>query len=102
MTYALFAGKVEKAGLTPRECMSDHWQIHGGKHLVNVWPHSRRGFRIQLHGQKSRRGSVEAAIKLAEPPDQPPKADESPPWEPGAEPAKQQVGIIRRFWRWVW
>lgn len=100
MTYNTFAAAVEHAGLIPRFCIKGHWQIQGGKYRVDIWPNTRkRGFVMRRHGQKSQPGSVEAAIKLALPPDRSAKADESVPWE---APAETQVGIIRQVWRWLY
>jgi hypothetical protein len=102
MRYDDFAQQVEAVGLTPRRCTSDHWQLRGGL-LVNVWPHGRRGFRLQIDREKSRLGTLAEAIHAAGPPPKPaePKP-ERPPWE--AEQGR--VGLIRaigRFlWRWLW
>lgn len=63
MTFGEFQNTVNTAGLTARECRSDHWQIRGGKLLVNYWPSSR-----QIHVDQTKRsfiGTVEQAIEAA-------------------------------------
>lgn len=108
MQYSEFEQKVLQAGLQPRTCSPDHWQILGGRVVVNVWANTKRGFRFQVLGQQSKSGSLKQAINEAQPekPKEKPKkrrrrtkpvqANEIPPWE------EEQVGIIRRFWRWLW
>ena len=65
MTFNLFKAAVEAAGLTSRECRSDHWQIVDGQYLVNVWPFTKTGFRFAPHGAGVRNGNVEQAIAAA-------------------------------------
>lgn len=38
MTYEKFSQQVVAIGLTPRDCGEGHWQIRGGKYLVNFYP----------------------------------------------------------------
>ena len=107
MTYQTFQKAVLEAGLTPRHCggtnslVIQHWQIRGGSRhpIVNVWPNTKRGLRFQADGQKSKLGTLDEAIELAGPrKKQEVRKVSEPPWE---EPAIQ-VGLIRRFWRWLW
>jgi hypothetical protein len=108
MKYSTFAETVEAASLQSRRCTGDHWQILGGERLVNVWPHSKKGFRFQADGQKSRLsrggGNLQQAIDLAGP--SPQAAVEQalaslPPWEEDQQ-KPDRVGLIRWLWRWVW
>lgn len=115
-SWSEFATRVTRAKLKAVSCGSNagefdtrstHWQVHGGAHLVNCWPYTKRGFRIQMDGQKSRDGSIAKAIKLAGPlkvpepetkHDYPASVPDNPPWE--------RVGLIRWVWRfvkrWIW
>jgi hypothetical protein len=97
MDYQEFTTAVRKAGLTPRRCDREvHWQIRdGSRQIVNVWPKTKAGFRFQADGQKSKLGTLDEAIELAGPRK---RSVSVAPWE---EPAAQ-VGLIRRFWRWLW
>ena len=100
-TYAEFAQAVEAAGLTPKQCQQDpaHWQIWGGKrhHLVNVWPHAKRGFGMAVSGDRRKAGNVERAIQLAGP--RPENLDSEPaPWED--KPSRpEHIGLIRLLCR---
>lgn len=38
MNFVEFAQQVEKAGLIPKDCGNNHWQIRGGKYCVNYYP----------------------------------------------------------------
>ena len=112
MTYQAFTTAVNEAGLIPCLTGKDgHWRIRGGsRQIVDVWSHTKHGFRFQATGGKgSRSGTLDEAIALAGPR----KKEVSPevckaadPWEYPAEhePTIQlpQVGLIRRFWRWLW
>lgn len=124
MNFHDFQRDVERAGLKARKCSPIHWQIIGGRRLVNVWPNTKRGFRFQPAGQAVRTGRVEQAIAFADPPSWPSSSQTaeklSPlettiagihadlassksrmaPWE-GA-PSTPHLGIIRRFIRWLW
>lgn len=97
--WGQFEEAVKLARLKPRHCIAGHYQILGGDRLVNCWPETKRGFVYQADGQKSRIGSLADAIQLAGPPTSKPPEENSPPWE---EPKNHQVGLIRRFWRWIW
>lgn len=96
MIFEHFAQRVAAAGLSPVECSRHHWQIRGGRQLVNVWANAKRGFRMQADGQKSQRGDVAAAIRLAGPPEK----KEKPP--PRREQPVQRVGLIRWLWHRLW
>ena len=94
-----FATAVREADarLSSRRCSEHHWQITGGRQLVNCWPNSKRGFICQVDGEKSRVGSLADAIRLAMP------ERGTPPWTVPVEvPVEAPVGLIRRFWRWMW
>ncbi len=105
-----FCLMVRKAGLVAHSCSHSHWQIKGGTRcaLVNCWPNTKRGFRYQGISMKDhavQTGSVDDAIRLAGPP--PPYV--AAPWEDSTEEIPQAirgadlpVGLIRRFWRWLW
>lgn len=106
MNYRDFEQAVKAAGLQPRKCQENHWQIREGRRVVNVWPETRRGFRFSVDGGQGRGGSLAQAIEEAGPP--PSLAplfsktkSEQPPWESRAD-VGQHVGIIRRLWRWLW
>ena len=64
-SFAAFAAQVEAAGLTARDCGGWHWQIRGGKQLVNVWPDTKKGFRMQVAGQCATGGNIKLAIERA-------------------------------------
>ena len=108
MKYSKFAERLASIGLVARKCSPYHWQIRGGtKHpLVNVWANSRRGFRFQVDGLKSRDGTLIDAIKLAGP--RPvSKPDIAAPWEeakpePASQATPERVGLIRWLWRLIW
>lgn len=38
MNFQKFAQQVRGAGLSPRDCGNNHWQIRGGKFCVNFYP----------------------------------------------------------------
>lgn len=98
-SWTNFKEAIKAAGLMPRHCDFGHYQILDGKRLVNCWPDSKRGFVFQADGQKSRVGTIAEAIQLAGPPKAKPPKEDSPPWEKSAD---RHVGLIRRFWRWIW
>lgn len=100
MRYEHFTEEVESAGLEARRCTAIHWQIRGGKRLVNVWPASRRGFRFQADGEKSRDGKLADAITLAGPPER--VTETTPPWESAETTKPERVGLIRWLWRLLW
>ena len=103
MKYSHFEQTVEAAGLEPRRCSNDHWQIRGGERLVNVWPHSKKGFRFQVDGKKSQFGNVPLAIEFAGPPPNPIVEEAPSPWEnTQGKPAIERVGLIRWLWRMFW
>lgn len=100
MTYEQFMAEVAGRGLRAEQCHYNHWQILGGtKHpIVNVWAHTKRGFRYQTDGGKGKSGTLMDAIALAgEKP-----ASDPPPWNESKPEQPQTVGLIRRVWRWVW
>lgn len=92
--------KYKEAGLQFRVCSYHHWQIRGGtkNNVVNFWPNGKGGQKIAAGTEKGRRGGLREAIKLAGPRDREEEKKIDPPWE---EP-KDRVGLIRRFWRWIW
>ncbi len=92
-----FHEAVQAAGLTPRRCHAGHWQIRGEQRLVNCWPNTKRGFRFQSPGSPAFTGSVADAIDAAGHNTKPPESDRIP-----FDADVVQVGIIRRFWRWIW
>ncbi len=98
MNYRDFARVLESEGLTAKECDHHHWQIQGGKRLVNVWANSKKGFRFQVRDQKSRIGCLADAIDAAGPPERPVETD--PPWE--AQEGTRKPGVIRRLAKWLW
>ncbi|KKN09853.1 hypothetical protein LCGC14_1042560 [marine sediment metagenome] len=113
-SWAEFATRVTRADLKAISCGSNagefdtrstHWQIKGGKRLVNCWPSTKKGFRLQVDGEKSRDGSIAEAIELAGPPKAPkPQVErEYPASHPDNPPWKDRpVGLIRRAWQWIW
>ena len=92
---------IQAAGLRAKQYSPAHWQILGGKHLVNVWPDTKRGFRFQRDGEGSGLGTIEDAIKLAGPPEQ---VETETPWEeaPQQPEARERIGLIRWLWGWIW
>ena len=104
MNWETFKRAVEAAGLQPRDCGNHHWQIKGGEQLVNCWAHTNRGFRIAAKNGNGRSGTMAWAITLAGPPKVPePQAEQKYPASvPKTPPWEQRVGLIRRFWRWIW
>lgn len=99
MTYNEFADQVKRAGLIPKMCRDDHWQIRGGKRLVNFWPNAKGGSKYYVdNDERSHRGSLDVAIRKAGPSTLP-RRDETPPWE---KPSVERVGLIRWLWRLIW
>lgn len=100
MTYEQFARQVEQAGFLPRKCRDErHWQILGGRHLVNFWPYAKGGSRYYVDkAERSKCGTLDDAIAKAGP-STIQKALETPPWE---APGEKRVGLIRRLWRLIW
>jgi len=116
IAYKDFAEVVESFGLTPRECSYHHWQILGGRHykMVNVWPHSKKGFGMAAGTGKGQSGSIEEAIRLAGPK----RCEPTEPWVPPIlsiippetvapwEEPPTRHGLIRTvalfIWRWLW
>lgn len=92
MNYDQFHDAVSQAGLEAR------------RRLVNVWPNTKRGFCFQPFGKPPHRGAqLEDAIEAA----RPHRAASTPAWqviEIIGQPTSRssEVGIIRRFWRWMW
>jgi hypothetical protein len=66
MTFKEFGKAVLAAGLKPRFCNPQHWQIRGGKFIVNVYPDTKRGTRYYVncaaHGVN---GSIGEAVSAA-------------------------------------
>jgi hypothetical protein len=57
---------VAAAGLWLRRCSTHHYQICGGKKLVNFWPNAKKGFKVQVNGEKGLLGhTIHSAIALA-------------------------------------
>lgn len=81
MNWESFKRDVKAAGLEAKWCGAHdqpyweadcHWQIRGGQQLVNIWPNTtKRGFVMQADHQKSKKGTIAKAIKLAGPPKTP-------------------------------
>jgi hypothetical protein len=107
-----YANACMKAGLSFVRKSEYHWQIKGGTRrlVVNCWPHSKRGFVYQVGVAPAKRGTIHDAIKLAGIAPQavaklytstpaPNNISDTPPW---AEYTRPHIGIIRRFWRWLW
>ena len=94
-----FADILQSQGLRPRECTRGHWQILGGKTLVNCWPCTKRGFVIQADGKKSRVGTIEEGVQLANSYEKTVTKQMEAPWQESSQPS---IGLIRRFWRWIW
>lgn len=65
MTYQQFAKQVEAAGLTPRECWKNHFQILGGNYLVNYYPETATIYIDGTRGRKASKltGNVAKAIQ---------------------------------------
>ena len=124
--WSEFKRLVEDAGLLPHRCghatarwPGTHWQITGGAQLVNVWPDTKRGFRMAVDNGRGCPGTIAKAIKVAGPPKvlKPQREHkypasvpaDMPPWHecrarvPDNAPREDRpVGLIRRFWRWIW
>ncbi len=107
-TWHDFANAVTHAGLFPKSCRPGnhcHWQITGGEQLVNVWPNTKRGFRMAADNGRGRPGTVAEAIKLAGPPETAkPQAEKKYPASVPDNPAWEErpVGLIRSLWRRLW
>ena len=99
MQYSQFKQTAAQHGLRVERCSPDHWQLLGGtRHsIVNVWANTKRGFRYQVAGEKSRISSLGGAIKTA---GAVPTAVEAPPWKEPQAPS--EVGLIRRLWKLIW
>ncbi len=125
MNWTKFNCAVQTAGLEPRDCGNDHWQITGGEQLVNCWANKNWGIYIAAENGLGRSGSVAKAIRLAGPPktakpqmDKLPASVPKAPWEErmaveknlylarmSSAPEAQEnasVGLIRWIWRWIW
>lgn len=106
MTYYQFEEQVTNAGFTAVACSDIHWQIRGGQRIVNVWPHTKHGLRFQRDGQKAQNGTLSGAIAAAgRTKPKPPDLVRVAPWEtspPDAAWKPEHVGLIRRFWRFIW
>lgn len=64
-TFADFDALCGKAGLVAHDCGNGHWQVKGGKFLVNFWPFS---FKKTIHvanGPRFKGGTMEQAIECA-------------------------------------
>lgn len=85
-----FLQAVGNAGLCPGFFTDTHWEIRGGDQLVRCWPHAIEGFRYQADGEKAQIGTLDEAIALAKTP------------RPRVAAERPQVGLIRRFWQWIW
>ena len=55
MTFEEFSQQVTAMNLTPRDCGDGHWQIRGGKFLVNFYPDARKGPSFFVNGMHSGR-----------------------------------------------
>ncbi len=107
-SWRSFQAAVVAAGLMPHKRAPSHWHITGGTRcrLVYCWPNTKKGFRFTAEsGPAVRSGTVADAIKLAGAPVKPAE----PPWGEETESilqtireADRPVGLIRRFWRWLW
>ena len=63
--FETFLKRCEVAGLSAKECSPYHWQVIGGKHLVNYF-HGKRGASVHIaRTNHSVPGSDEAAIRCA-------------------------------------
>lgn len=51
--FEQFKQQVIAAGLVPRRCSDDHWQIRGGKYCVNFYPFSCDGPSFYVNGMNS-------------------------------------------------
>lgn len=69
MQFHEFEDEVLEAGLVAHECTPTHWQIRGGRFLVNFYPTSKGGPRIHIDkpGKDARsfRGDVADAVNAA-------------------------------------
>ena len=110
-TWSEFSNAVVHAGLHPKNCPAsgcDHWQIIGGKQLVNVWPATKRGFRMAAGNGRGRPGTIAKAIKLAGPPEVPKPPASVPENSPREEEQhipwqrETRVGLLRWLWRLIW
>ena len=97
-SWESFRDAVLEAGLSPSKCDDSLWEIRGGGRcaLVNCRPNTKLGFRIKAVGGPGYvTGTVADAIQLAGPP--PPGVAAQ-----AIRGADLPVGLIRRFWRWIW
>lgn len=100
MTFDDFRAQAESVGLQAKQCSSHHWQLIGGrKHrLVNIWPNSKRGIRMQVNHESARGGRMIDAFLLAGPDVTTPPRDKAPK----RPPRPDRVGLIRWLWRLIW
>lgn len=64
MKYEEFEQQVKSAGLIPKQCSKDHWQIRGGKFCVNFYPHKLGGPSYYINGMNT--GSRRRRVTLSE------------------------------------
>lgn len=57
MKFDVFQREVTAAGLLVRQCSDSHWQIRGGKAIVNFYPATRRGDVMNIAGKSGESSS---------------------------------------------
>lgn len=67
MTFERFSELLPSRGLQGHDCGGGHWQIRGGKYIVNFYRSTKRGPVVYINGTKAgiRCSIVEQALKLA-------------------------------------
>lgn len=65
MLFEDFKREVGACGLQPIFCNDHHWQIAGGKQLVNFWPRADGRLRFAVDNHKAQTGTLAEALKLA-------------------------------------
>lgn len=95
MTFDEFAKKVKAAGLIPRNCRNGHWQIRGGKYLVNFYPDTNKGSTMFVNGMhRGRRlATLEKAIAATKTPPNP-SGEQAERWN-----QKRRIRLRRRLFR---
>lgn len=74
MTFDDFSRKVQAAGLLPKDCGDGHWQIRGGKYIVNFYPFALKGpsmFVNGMHRGKRYDVTIEDALRATKTPPRP-------------------------------
>ena len=95
MTFDEFSQCVSAARLSARDCGDGHWQIRGGKYVVNFYPDTRRGSTMFVNGMHRGRcrATIEKAIAATKQPPSP-SGQQAERWN-----QKRRLRLRRRLFR---